>query len=97
MTPSILNVSGSRYPTRMRERLGNDVPTQVFALGNLNLIALPKITLSCFARSPGDTMLDKVNQVLAQHFGFRAEELNFIINCGIKDRMGRDTENEDET
>ena len=30
------------------------------------------------------------NRVLAQHYGFTAEELEFVINYDIKYRMGRD-------
>jgi hypothetical protein len=30
------------------------------------------------------------NRVLAQHYGFSDEELDFIINYDIKYRMGRD-------
>jgi hypothetical protein len=32
------------------------------------------------------------NRVLAQHYGFTDEELDFIINYDIKYRMGRDSE-----
>jgi hypothetical protein len=32
------------------------------------------------------------DRVLAQHYGFTAEELDFIINYDIKYRMGRDSE-----
>ncbi len=30
-----------------------------------------------------------IDTVLAGHYGFTAEELNFIINNDIKNRMGR--------
>jgi hypothetical protein len=32
------------------------------------------------------------DRVLAQHYGFTDEELDFIINYDIKYRMGRDSE-----
>jgi hypothetical protein len=35
------------------------------------------------------------NRVLAQHYGFTAEELDFIINYNIKYRMGRDNGGDD--
>jgi hypothetical protein len=35
------------------------------------------------------------NRVLAQHYGFTAEEPDFIINYEIKYRMGRDTGGDD--
>jgi hypothetical protein len=33
--------------------------------------------------------------VLAGHYGFTAEELDFILNYGLKYRLGRDTEEEE--
>ena len=32
----------------------------------------------------------------AGHYGFTAEELDFIVNYDIKYRLGRDTESEEE-
>ena len=48
--------------------------------------------------------LDEIHRVLAAHYGFTDEELDFIpstklragINYDIKYRMGRDVENEEE-
>ena len=34
--------------------------------------------------------------MLAAHYGFTDEELDFIINYDIKYRMGRDTESEED-
>ena len=34
--------------------------------------------------------------MLAGHYGFTAEELNFILNYDIKYRLGRSTEEEEE-
>ena len=33
-------------------------------------------------------IIDEIDRVLAQHYGFTAEELDFIINYDIKYRMG---------
>jgi hypothetical protein len=41
-------------------------------------------------------IIDEIDQVLAQHYGFTDEELDFIINYDIKYRMGRDGGNEEE-
>jgi hypothetical protein len=41
-------------------------------------------------------IIDEIDLVLAQHYGFSDEELDFIINYDIKYRMGRDAESEDE-
>ena len=35
-------------------------------------------------------IIDEIDRVLAQHYGFTAEELDFIINYDIKYCMGRD-------
>jgi hypothetical protein len=35
-------------------------------------------------------IIDEIDHVLAQHYGFTDEELDFIINYDIKYRMGRD-------
>lgn len=37
-------------------------------------------------------IIDKIDQVLAKHYGFTEEELDFIINYDIKYRMGKDSE-----
>ena len=43
------------------------------------------------------SIIDEIDQVLAKHFGFTNEELDFIINYDIKYRMGRGAGNtEDE-
>ena len=35
-------------------------------------------------------IIDKIDRVLAKHYGFTEEELDFIINYDIKYRMGRE-------
>ena len=35
-------------------------------------------------------IIDKIDRVLAEHYGFTDEELDFIINYDIKYRMGRE-------
>ncbi|PIY02407.1 MAG: hypothetical protein COZ21_14310, partial [Bacteroidetes bacterium CG_4_10_14_3_um_filter_31_20] len=43
------------------------------------------------------SIIDEIDTVLAEHYGFTAEELDFIINYDIKYRMGKELENgEDE-
>ncbi len=38
---------------------------------------------------------DETAPVLAQHYGFTPEELDFIINYDLKYRLGRETEDEE--
>ena len=40
-------------------------------------------------------IIDQIDRVLAQHYGFTEEELDFIINYDIKYRMGRDSGEEE--
>jgi tRNA1(Val) A37 N6-methylase TrmN6 len=41
-------------------------------------------------------IIDEIDTVLAKHYGFTDEELDFIINYDIKYRMGKELESEDE-
>lgn len=41
-------------------------------------------------------IIDEIDKVLAQHYGFTDEELDFIINYDIKYRMGKELENREE-
>ena len=41
-------------------------------------------------------IIDEIDKVLAQHYGFTEEELDFIINYDIKYRMGKGLEAEEE-
>jgi len=40
-------------------------------------------------------IIDEIDKVLAEHYGFTDEELDFIINYDIKYRMGKEVEEED--
>jgi hypothetical protein len=39
-------------------------------------------------------IIDQIDRVLAKHYGFNAEELDFIINYDVKYRMGKDADAE---
>lgn len=40
-------------------------------------------------------IIDEIDRVLAEHYGFTDEELDFIINYDIKCRMGKNNEDEE--
>jgi len=50
------------YPARLRERLGAHAPPELTALGNLDLLNLPKTALFCSARCPGKVILTTYDQ-----------------------------------
>jgi hypothetical protein len=54
------------------------------------------LTIQCIYPKSSKPILDEIDRVLAAHYGFTDEELDFIINYDIKYRMGRDAESDDE-
>lgn len=57
-----LNFADARYPAQLRQRLGADAPAQLTALGNLDLLSLPKTALFCSAQCPGNLILRAYDQ-----------------------------------
>ena len=50
-----------------------------------------------FLKKKSKPIIDEIDTVLAEHYGFTEDELDFIINYDIKYRMGKELENgEDE-
>ena len=45
-------------------------------------------SFSAFSPKGSKPVLDEIDAVLAEHYGFTEEELDFIINYDIKYRMG---------
>ena len=48
------------------------------------------LTVQCIIPKHSKTLLDEIDTVLARHYGFTEEELDFIINYDIKYRLGQD-------
>jgi hypothetical protein len=55
-----------------------------------------EITYAEFNVSESKPILDEIDRVLARHYGFTEEEVDFILNYDIKYRLGRDAESEEE-
>jgi Eco57I restriction-modification methylase len=53
------------------------------------------LCIQTFNYSECKSIIDEIDRVLAQHYGFTDEELDFIINYDIKYRMGRDSGGEE--
>ncbi|MBX3177599.1 MAG: DNA-binding protein [Candidatus Hydrogenedentes bacterium] len=51
-------------PARVRERLGAGAPPRLAALGNRELLALPRTALLCSARCPGDPILAAFDEAM---------------------------------
>jgi Eco57I restriction-modification methylase len=47
------------------------------------------LTIQCLFPGKSKPIIDEIDRVLAQHYGFTDEELDFIINYDIKYRLGR--------
>src|ERR1039457_2773275 len=62
MKPIALNAADARYPAHLGKRSGTDALPQLSALGNLDLLALPKPALFCSARCPGHAILAAYDQ-----------------------------------
>jgi hypothetical protein len=54
------------------------------------------LTVQCIFPKSSKPIIDEIDTVLAEHYGFTPEELDFILNYDIKYRLGRDTETEEE-
>lgn len=52
----------AHWPQLLASRLGPSTPAQLSALGNLNLLALPKTAFFCSARCPGSVILTAYDQ-----------------------------------
>jgi Eco57I restriction endonuclease. len=50
------------------------------------------ITVQCILPKPSKPLIDQIDTLLAKHYGFTDEELDYIINYDIKYRMGGELE-----
>jgi hypothetical protein len=55
-----------------------------------------KTETQCFKIQKSKPIIDEIDRVLAKHYGFTDEELDFIINYDIKYRMGGDDAEDEE-
>ena len=60
----------------------------LYILGRATTQDKPLHLNSTISRILSWLIIDKTDRVLAQHYGFTDEELDFIINYDIKYRMG---------
>src|SRR4030042_392763 len=58
----IIHKGEKGYPTALADRVGVEAPRQLMALGNLDLLNLPKTALFCSAQCPGSALLAAYDQ-----------------------------------
>ena len=58
---------------------------------NSERIVYGKAEVDQYNVAPSKITIDEIDRLLAQHYGFTDEELDFIINYDIKYRMGKQT------
>jgi hypothetical protein len=65
-------------------------------LGNLHDYSTGKVRYQEFYIRLSKAIIDEIDTILTMHYGFTDEELDFIINYDIKNRMGKELEVEDD-
>jgi predicted Rossmann fold nucleotide-binding protein DprA/Smf involved in DNA uptake len=60
--PAVILQASSQVLALLRLRLAPNMPAQVFAIGNLDILQLPKTALFCSARCPGKAILRTYDQ-----------------------------------
>jgi hypothetical protein len=53
-----------------------------------------EVQVEAFRPREAKEIVDEIDRILAEHYGFTDEELDFIINYDIKYRLGADAEEE---
>jgi hypothetical protein len=86
--------------SKMNEQVGNELQHLSRALmvdfkKHSNILQYGQLTIQALNPRPSKPIIDEIDRVLAKHYGFADEELDFIINYDIKYRLGRDGGQED--
>lgn len=61
----------------------------------MNYKKIGKLKIQTFQPRESKPIIDEIDRVLAKHYDFSDEELDFIVNYDIKYRMGRNNEEEE--
>jgi hypothetical protein len=75
------------------KKLGDDIENKSFITTRNTKV--DNIEIETFKINLSKPIIDEIDTVLAEHYGFTEEELDFIINYDIKYRMGKELEDED--
>ena len=78
-----------RRMASIAEELMDDIQTHS-EMSTINYRTRGSLTIQSTYPRSSKAIIDEIDRVLAEHYGFTAEELDFIINYDIKYRMGRE-------
>jgi hypothetical protein len=92
-SPILASVFTEQF-TRFAKRLSDDLEKNSFE--RRMTYSHDTLTVQCIIPKFSKPIIDDFDTVLALHYGFTEEELDFIINYDIKYRMGRDSSDEEE-
>ena len=59
---------------------------------NSKILKIGNLAIQCTYPKLSKRLIDEIDALLAKHFGFRDEELDFLMNYDIKYRMGDELE-----
>ncbi len=79
--------------SRLSRKLMKDINSNSEVL-TMNYKRLGILNIQCTYPKYSKPIIDEIDRVLAQHYGFTDEELDFIINYDIKYRVGADRDDE---
>ena len=92
--PAPGNLEGDARLTSLSHAANDDCFSKAVIL-TMNTKQTGKVELESVSPARSKPILDEIDRVLAEHYGFTAEELDFIINYDIKYRMGADAGEDD--
>ena len=92
---SLANIGLIKKLSELSTRLMDDIQSHSAFL-DMNFKKVGKLRIQCIYPKYSKMIIDEVDTVLAEHYGFTVEELDFIINYDIKYRMGKELEEDGE-
>jgi hypothetical protein len=87
--PNEISVGDARLISKLVRDLMSDYKSNA-TMRTVSYQGKGNITVQYFNFRPSKPIIDEIDRVLARHYGFTDEELDFIINYDIKYRMGLD-------
>jgi hypothetical protein len=97
--PEILNFKYTYDNDQKLLKLSDDLATDMKAKSRrriYNYVTSGRVEYDEFYMKLSKPIIDEIDKVLAKHYGFTEEELDFIINYDIKYRMGDELNENDE-